>query len=386
MGPTANRPGRTWRVPPALMQDVDGDVLEGAGVLRDLDGAPVAVLLWQAAREVVLWAQADERAGLFAPTAHWDRLNLLWNVHALGEVAPFLRALSEAVLMEPESTDPEYVALLCRQVSEWAMEVGAGETALWYAQAAAHSVPSDARAALSTGCIALRLGKLDRAESWLLRAVAVARRRDWETYALAYVALGGVSEQRGHRALARRRLMLALRTTRRAAIPEIREKVARCLMRLALDDGSLADAARYARRVRRIAPGPGRVLLIAELRARSGETRAALGLLRKLLPSVADPERRMYIHALLALAHALDGNRSGGLAHAWTVAWGLAGASEGADLAVRCFLALAAAARQAGNPWNAERAEEAARAAIRTGLDRWLVERYAAGPAGVVGT
>jgi len=120
----------------------------------------VALLLWQVAWEVVAWARADERAGLFAPTAHWTRLNLLWNLHVPGVVAPLLRALSEAVLMEPEAADPGFVALLCREVSEWAKEVGATETALWYAQAAELALMrADAPAAFSTGWISHRLGE-----------------------------------------------------------------------------------------------------------------------------------------------------------------------------------------------------------------------------------
>ncbi len=381
--PSPNRPGRAWRVPPALYDD-PGDVLEGAGVLRDFGGAPLSLVLWQAAREVMLWSRAGERAGLFAPSAHRHRLAVLRKSDVPEEVAPFLRALSEAVLMEPELAESEYVSRVCRRVSDWAMDAGAGETALWYAQAAAVALPSHAPTALMTGRIALRLGKLERAESWLLRTVAVARNRDWNAYAQAFLALARVSEQRIDRARARQRLIRAVRVGRRAGLSDVRGQALHALMRLALDDGELGDAARYAHGARRNIgrDHSDRVSFstdFVELLARSGETERALALLQTLLSTVAEPSQRMYLLALRAVAHARQENRSGALADVWTAAWSLASENEGAALRVRTLLTLAAAARKAGNTAGAQRAEDLARTSVRTRTDGWLVERHARG-------
>jgi len=390
--PSPNRPGRSWRVPPALTND-PGDVLEGAGVLRDFGGAPVALVLWQAAREVMLWSQSSVRADLFSPSAHGKRLAVLREANVPEDVAPLLRALSETVLGEPASAEAPYVAVLCRQVCDWAMEAGAGETALWYAQAAAMAFPAHARTALLTGTTALRVGKLDRAESWLLRAVGVARKRDLNAYGQAYIALARISEQRGDRARARDRWLLAIRAGRRGAIMDVRGKALHGLMRLSLDEGDLTEAARFARLARKFigcADHPDRLTLAADFAAvlvRSGASGRARALLRDLLPrAAAEPGIRMYLVALQALALAQEEERSGALADVWTAAWGLAGENEGTDLAVRTFLTLAAAARKCGNFASSRRAEEAARRSIRTGLDRWLVERYAAEQAGPMGT
>ncbi len=379
--PLPNRPGRPWRVPPALCSE-PGDVLEGARVLRDFNGAPLALVLWQAAREVMLWGQCSARADLFTPLAHRKRLAVLRDTEAPEEVAPLLRALSEAVLGEPELAEAKYVALLCRQVSEWAMEAGAGETALWYAQAAAIASPAHAPTALLAGTAALRLGKLDRAESWLLRTVGVARRRDLRAYAQAYIALARVSEERGDRARARGRWILAVRAARRGGMADVRGKALHGLMRLSLAEGNLPDAARFARLARRHIGRPNhpdRTAWIADFAALlvlSGDTGRALALIRSLLSSVVEPGPRMYLLALQALAHGQEGDRSGALADIWTASWDLASENDDADFVVRTFLTLAAAARMAGNLTGCRRAEEAARRSVRTGLERWLVEQY----------
>ncbi|HEU4452308.1 MAG TPA: hypothetical protein VFR81_04580 [Longimicrobium sp.] len=379
-----NRPGRTWRVPPALVHD-PGDALEGLGVLNERGGGPLSVVLWQVAREVLLWAQAGERAGLFARSAYGARLGVLRSLETPPELEPLLRGIAEAVLVAPETAEPEHVARLCRRVSDWAMGRGAGETSLMYAQAAALAVPGDAGLALHAGGIGLRLGRLQRAESWLLRAVALARKRDWNTYGLAYLDLARAAELRGNRIAARRRLVIALRAGRRWGLREVRGRALHGLLRLALDDGALSDAGRYARAAERyVGIGhPERPALDADraaLYVATGETPRALLLLRDLLRVAVEPERRMFLLALQAEAYGSEGRAEGRsvahLAEAWSSAWSLASGEDGGELRVRALLALARAARAAGELRRAHAAEEAARAAARGPLDRWLLERY----------
>jgi len=372
-------------VSPALVHDLDGDALEGSGVLRDLGGGPLSVVLWQAGREVMLWTRANgPRAGLFVAGAHRERLAVLRSLKVPEEVAPLLRALSEAVLKEPELTDANDVALLCRHASEWALDAGAHESAVWFAQAAAFALPTSGRLALRTGIAARRAGKLLRAESWLLRAVGLARKRDWSVYAESYVELARVSEQRGDRALARRRFHSARRAARRNGIRDLRGKALHGLLRLAMDEGDLAEASRVAHFARRCVSlsDPGRPRLDADLAAlfiRSGETGRALHLLGNLLSVATEPRERMLLLALQAHAYGLEG-QSVPLADAWTAAWDLASEGGGGDgePRTRALLALAAAALAAGNVRHARLAEDAARDLACDPLERWLVGAHLA--------
>src|SRR5215213_9709199 len=66
--PPVRRTTRRWRTPPAITHGAEP--FEGLTVLDEVAG-PLGFLLWQAARDVNLWADVspEERAGLFVPGA-----------------------------------------------------------------------------------------------------------------------------------------------------------------------------------------------------------------------------------------------------------------------------------------------------------------------------
>ena len=66
--PPVRRTARRWRTPPAITHGAEA--FEGLAVLDEMKG-PLGFLLWQAARDVNLWAAVppEERAGLFVPGA-----------------------------------------------------------------------------------------------------------------------------------------------------------------------------------------------------------------------------------------------------------------------------------------------------------------------------
>ena len=193
------------------------------------------MLLWRLVRDVELWAgtPAEAQAKLFAPGARDIRTARLHKGTFPTDVRLHLRQLNR-LLAAPASppTSADEVSTACAAVAEWAREIEARETALAYAQAAA--LASDAAAhALLTGHCAEEAGQRQRARTWYVRAVALARRaRDWQSYALSFLELGRMAEQDGNIARARRLYLRTFRTSRRHRFPAERGLAAAALFRL----------------------------------------------------------------------------------------------------------------------------------------------------------
>jgi tetratricopeptide (TPR) repeat protein len=162
--------------------------------------APLAVVLWQRARDVRLWALAGEgsRAGLFTGEDPQDADGLA------ERLAVPLRALG-ALVRYPEHVSGPGMAAACLAISEWAEAEHMPETALHYAEAAALADPTSARAAALAGTACTAQAADQRAELWLTRAVRIARRTgDWEWHARAYLRLGLLFYELGDVTRARR--------------------------------------------------------------------------------------------------------------------------------------------------------------------------------------
>ena len=141
---------------------------------------------------MTLWAtvEPEKRAGLFKPDAARRRMTELLNAGAEPVLEVSLTSCV-ALVAAPETTDPEILSLVCVQVARWAEGRGFFATAMGFAQAAAFCAPEKAEAALAAGQLALRWRRHARAETWLRRAIGLARRgRDWGSYGQAYVELG----------------------------------------------------------------------------------------------------------------------------------------------------------------------------------------------------
>src|SRR4051794_36671092 len=304
---------RRWCVPPALLHEPD-ELLEGAGVLDELPG-PVGLILWQSLRDVTLWASVphEARAGLFTPQAARVRLGerRAWGAEPALEVS--LTTLA-ALVGSPQTANPEIVSLVCIQVSRWADDRGAFATAMGYAQAAAQSLPMDAAPALAAGTLALRWRRSARAETWLRRAVGLARRRrQWEPYAQGYVELGTLYTRRGQTALAQRFFVQGVRAARRHGLIAVRGSALHGLLVLAMEAGALDDADRYARGAmrayRRGHPRlPELVHDAAYLLVRRENYARAIPMLEKLLPTRVEPVERALTLAIFARAAAGAGN------------------------------------------------------------------------------
>lgn len=235
------------------------------------------------------------------------------------------------IVNDPAGVDPGVIGLMCRHIAGWAQERGHQATAVGFAQAAAVAMPEDASAAYTVGSLALAWGRLPRADSWLRRAIGIARRsKDLKSYARARLDLGTVCVLRGTPREARKQFVQAVRAARRGGAGHERGLALHGLARLARDTGKLEDAERLARAAARLIDrtlhrgAAARLLLdlgdILFARHRYTDAERALEFAAANLPGTADRVRAM---ALLARTATHSGSSH---LHetAWTQAWVLA--------------------------------------------------------------
>lgn len=347
---------RRWCVPPAMERN-PGERLDGERILEESRG-DLGLLLWRTARDVALWAMTPEetRAGLFAPGTAGARLALVTGVELPAKLAAPVDTL-HAMLAAPHGADSEIVMLCCLEVAAWARGAGLAHTAVAFAQAGAAAAPESGEAALLVGVCARAAGQAVRADTWLRRAVAVARlERGWSAYSSAVVELGMVAEGQGKLLRAERFYRLAMRSTRRYRQRGARMRAAHALFRLARQKGDDGSAAQFALSAQSAfeADGTGAADLLLDLGrfwtdvGEAGRARAAL---RRLVPALLtmDPAGQLTVFALTARARAESGHPQAG-AGAWRAAWVLLGDEELPE-AVRyaAALDLAHAARKGGD-------------------------------------
>jgi tetratricopeptide (TPR) repeat protein len=352
-------------VPPALLHEPD-ELLEASQVLTEFP-TPVGAVLWQSVRDVTLWAETPfrDRAWLFGDEAAARRLNDLLASGAEPALEVSLTTLA-ALVGAPGSANPDIVALVCQQVSQWAEARGAWGTAMAYAQAGALATPLEPEAALFAGGLALRWRRSARAETWLRRAIGLARRlRNWGAYAQAYVYMGIIYERRGQVKPAHRYFGQGLRAARRHSLSMVRGAAFHGLLRLALEEGKLEEAERFARGAMR-AFGRGNPRLpelvhdVAYLQVQRENYIRAIPLLTRLLPSRVEPVERAHTLAILARAAAGDDNMRL-YQEAWMDAWSIINRVPGeAERHGRALLELARASTLCRDWTHVEQAVRAA--------------------------
>lgn len=344
------RTGHRWCVPTALTRDPD-EQLEGDRILSELRGE-LGILVWRIARDVVLWADipAAHRPGLFSPQAPSRRSRRLLELDLPEGLAPALDTLA-AQLTVPENADPAVMTWACGLAARWAAEHEASGTAIYYAQAGALCSPEDAVPALDTGRLALAGGQPSRAESWLRRTVALARRsQQWGAYAGACLALGDLYHAAERSSRARSWYRRAYGAARRAGCREIGALAADGVFRLALASGNVAEAASFASLAERACapgqPGARRILLqVARFWMDSGRAQDAMHAVRRVLRNADSlpAEEHLCAWALAARAFAAGGQNPDRAHHGWERAHMLmAGAAPDAALCSAIDLAHAA--------------------------------------------
>lgn len=365
---------RRWHLPPPLIHG--SEPLEAGELLEEVAGE-LGLLLWQAQRDLLLWAEtpAEHRAELFQPSAA-SRTELETRAvqrltSAAPAVGPALSVLLQ-VVRSPVQVDPAQAAAACTAIAGWAGAEGHRATSLAFAQAAALALPADPATALAVGQIAAARGDMARAELWLRRTIGIARRaRAWRPYSRAFSGLGRLSQDRGNLPAAHRFHLRALRGARRGGMRPEQAIALHDLFAVAVEAGRSAQAERYAQQaVATYPPHHPRVVVLAHDIAyfwmESGHFVQALPLFEALAPLIVSPVERLWAEANLMRAATGAGqlelaDAAGERVRRWCEDPGLA---SGAG---RAQLELARAELQLGR-WDA--AEGAARQALRSGRER----------------
>lgn len=306
-----SRKPRGWCLPTAMLRD-PRETLEGARLLAESDGV-LGLLLWQTFRDVVLWAGTPfaQHAHLFADGSAKARTAQL----AATELPPPIAAAVDTIhgmLTLAGGADVSILSICCLEVATWAGREGLVHTAVDFAQAGALVDPDFAEAALHTGIFASAAGQRARAETWLRRAVGLARlEEDRAAYAVALVELGVIREARGDLAGAKTFYDRGYKAGRRFSSWSARLRAAHGLFRLARrrgDDQAAANSASLAQRAYRadVHGGPDLLLDLAQFWVGAGAYARARGVLRRLLPARAGlgADGRLLTAALAARANA----------------------------------------------------------------------------------
>lgn len=314
---------RRWRVPPP--PEGGFGAAEGAAVLEENAGG-LGVLLWDVARDLVLWATSRprERAELFAPAA--ERTRSAWLLSSA--LDPMLEAALLGLVRvtgQPSRASRERVAMACREIARWADAQGAVATANAFAHAAAIAVPANANLCYEAGRFARRCADYPRAERWLKRAILLGRQKgEWEAYAKGLSGLGNTYVQRGDYPRARRYHLRCLSVARRHQLRKLEGDAAHDLCAIAIETRRLSEVHSYAR-IAYVAYGEGHPRLpalahdVAHAWMNDGYFARALEVFEAVLSHCGSAERILVLGNICRSA-ASAGNTVR-FEQAWTEAW-----------------------------------------------------------------
>jgi tetratricopeptide (TPR) repeat protein len=319
------RSSRPWVVPPGLLSH--DEPFEGFNVLDEMR-SELGVILWQALRDVELWATspAHLRPTLFTPGCLRHRMERIEaEVDVRAPERPLLEDLS-TLLAAPQTLRPTAVADVCAEIARWASDHAHPRTALAFAQRAALAAPEEAGSAYLVGLMARRMADYRRAETWLRRALALGRRNhDWRHYALAHMGLANVHMQRGDGPKARIRLLRALRSARRYSVWSVRSLALHDLFVLSTDGPNPEVAEHYAQAAfrsygRRHPRLPVLAHDIARFWTQQGQYDLALPTFRAVLPHIHRAAERLLVVANVAEAAGGVGDKAA-FVRAWNEVW-----------------------------------------------------------------
>ncbi|HEU4558354.1 MAG TPA: hypothetical protein VFS20_10910 [Longimicrobium sp.] len=244
--------------------------------------------------------EAAAREGLFREAAA-DELARV--ADAQPELAPAVRILG-SLLEEPGVAEAGPIAEAATEIAAWAEEQSYLETALEFAEAAAHANRRSPASAFLAGRLARRVGELSRSAVWYRRAIGLAR-GDHDAYLRAQLGLGGVMMETGAvqraRTAFRRASRLAIKYGRRGFAAQANHELLRIATVLGLfDEGTLAAERALERypaahpRLHALSYDYARLLLGANYFA------SALEVLRRLRDVVRSPLERAAVCGTLA--------------------------------------------------------------------------------------
>lgn len=265
-------------------------------ILREV-ASDDGLVLWQALRDVTLWAGAPEavRGRLFHAAAADRRRAAVAGCRLSLALRSAVGVLS-AVVVHPTPLSPADVSGACGQIAA-ALEVeGCSASALAFAQAAALASPNDPAPAIRLATLSQRVGLPGSAEEWLLRATALARRAErWGEYVTAYLELGRHFAAQSRWRRAHKALWCALCCRNPTAVePSMRQEIELELFRVARATGNHAAARSLAPKLLAYAWGEETLSRQAssEVAAWRQETEGAGETRGVFDPGTATPDRR----------------------------------------------------------------------------------------------
>jgi tetratricopeptide (TPR) repeat protein len=311
--PSGNTPRRSrpsyLAAPPLL---TEREPFEGADVLREHPGA-LGALLWKSLRDLAAWTALApaERAALFPAGAGTVRAGEIADAGAEPELWGPLLVVAR-LLENPTEVDHPRLVNACRAVARWGERRGFAAVQLAYTQAAACLAPEHAKLAYAVGRLARDRGEYARGETWLRKAVRLARGTDWHTYALAYLSLGTLYQQLGNLPAAR---TLTQRGYRAAVRRRVRPLHGVALHNLFIINAEMLEFARaqeYAlAAVRRYGQDhPRFAVLVHDVGCfwmLHGQFTRACDVFATVLDRIQRPEERLMATSTLARAAAADG-------------------------------------------------------------------------------
>jgi tetratricopeptide (TPR) repeat protein len=374
--PRRNRTGRPGRpqTPPPILRRRASEPFEGADLLDEIGREQGALALWQALRDVLLWAFAapgERREGLFAVDAQRTAAALQEGAEMDAEISLPLHELF-AVCISPGTVKPEPLVDSCQRISRWAEEKGLRRAALAYAYAAAVISPGAPEHAYRVGLLARKEADHARGEAWFRRAIGLARRnRDVPMQTTALLSLGNLFVWRGDYQRAEMALRKALRLARRHGLRELRGKALHDLCVVAFETGQFEKAERFAYQAYK-AYRRGHPLLpilahdVAAFWLLQGKFQRALDIFQAAFSLMRRQPQQLWI--LGTIAHAAGGaGRREDFTSAWVQAWRIIDSQLPSESTGPALLNLAYGAVHLED-W--ERVETASSLAIATSIRR----------------
>jgi tetratricopeptide (TPR) repeat protein len=336
------------------------------------DVAGIGVLLWDLARDVVIWSETppQEVEEIFAPAAERMRMAALLSVQTDPPVASAFATIAR-MAGDPRAARRELVGISCRRISAWADAEGAPATALIFAIAAAHACPGNADFAYHVGRLARRQAEYERAKTWLRRALLLARQvQDWHTYGAALAGLGNYYVQRGDYPRARKYHTRCLQAARRHGLRSLEGDAHHNLCCIAIEAGRMEEAHAHARAAYDMwGDGHPRLPILAHDLAyawmNEGYFALALQVFHAALPYYGRAERVLILGDICrATAGVGDVER---FEEAWRAAWDFIGELATKDHVAQGLLDMARGAASL-RQWG--RAETAAQLSLALATDR----------------
>lgn len=212
----------------------------------------VALALWSALRVVQLWSATprSRRHLLFRPVNQHVRERLRAAALAAPELSDALESLG-SVQEAPGAAEPHRIAAACHHVYAWADFRSLARTATLFAEAAAYAEPDHPTWAVDAAWSCRRSGgaeMIGRSEAWYLRAFRLAvRTQNRKESIRALNGFGALMQDHGRYEEAHRAYTLAMRRALRTGRLRQAAVAHHYLFGLAVEVGSVEDAAEHAR-------------------------------------------------------------------------------------------------------------------------------------------